>query len=344
MKKKAIGTLLLAAMASSAMANEMTVISFGGVSKDVQSEAFYKPFEKATGNKLVAGEYNGEMGRIKVMVDTQSVNWDVVQVEAPELIRGCEEGMFEHLDTAQLGKSADFVPGTLSDCGAGLLVWSMAMAYNSDKLSSAPSGWTDFWDTQKFPGKRSLRKGAKYTLEIALMADGVDYADIYKVLGTKEGVDRAFNKLDQIKPNLQWWEAGAQPMQFLASGDVVMSTAFNGRVFSAQESGAPFQIVWKGSIYAIDSWAIPKGSKNKAIAEQFIGFSLRPENQKIHTAKLGYGSTNLHTASLLDPALAARLNSSPANLQQAMPMNSEFWVDHGEELEQRFNAWVAKTN
>ncbi|MNJ72437.1 Spermidine/putrescine-binding periplasmic protein precursor [compost metagenome] len=104
------------------------------------------------------------------------------------------------------------------------------------------------------------------------------------------------------------------------------------------------QIVWNGSIYAIDSWAIPKGSKNKAIAEQFIGFSLRPENQKIHTAKLGYGSTNLHTASLLDPAMAARLNSAPANLAQAIPMNNEFWVDHGEELEQRFNAWVAKAN
>ncbi|WP_136476104.1 ABC transporter substrate-binding protein [Pseudomonas sp. DG56-2] len=344
MKNKAIGTLLLAAMASSSMADEITVISFGGVSKDVQSEAFYKPFEKATGNKVIAGEYNGEMGRIKVMVDTNSVNWDIVQVEAPELIRGCEEGMFEQLDMAKLGKEEDFVPGTLSDCGAGLLIWSMAMAYNSEKLSAAPTGWNDFWDTQKFPGKRSLRKGAKYTLEIALMADGVDYSDIYTVLGTKEGVDRAFNKLDQIKSSIQWWEAGAQPMQFLASGDVVMSTAFNGRVFSAQESGAPVQIVWKGSIYAIDSWAIPKGSKNKAVAEQFIEFSLRPENQKIHTVKLGYGSTNLHTASLLDPAMAARLNSAPANLAQAIPMNNEFWVDHGEELEQRFNAWVAKAN
>jgi putative spermidine/putrescine transport system substrate-binding protein len=344
MKNKAIGALLITAMASSAMASEITVISFGGVSKDVQSAAFYKPFEKATGNKVLAGEYNGEMGKIKAMVDTDSVNWDVVQVEGPELIRGCEEGMFEHLDPTQIGKSADFVPGTLSECGAGLLVWSMAMAYNADKLKVAPTGWTDFWDTQKFPGKRSLRKGAKYTLEIALMADGVPYADVYKVLSTKEGIDRAFRKLEQIKTSIQWWEAGAQPMQFLASGDVVMSTAFNGRVFSAQEAGANVHIVWKGSIYAIDSWAIPKGSKNKAAAEQFIGFSLRPENQKPHTEKLAYGSTNLKTESLLDPALAARLNTAPANLEQAMPIDNGFWVDHGEELEQRFNAWVAKAN
>ncbi|MGY2170770.1 extracellular solute-binding protein [Pseudomonas gingeri] len=98
---------------------------------------------------------------------------------------------------------------------------------------------------------------------------------------------------------------------------------------------------WKGSIYAIDSWAIPKDSKNKTLAEQFIAFSLRPENQKLHTAKLGYGSTNVRTAALLDPALAARLNTDPDNLAQAMPIDSEFWVNHGEELEQRFNAWVA---
>ncbi|WP_325948423.1 ABC transporter substrate-binding protein [Pseudomonas putida] len=342
MNNKVIGTLLLSVAASTAMASEITVISFGGAGKDVQTEAFYKPFEKATGNKVVAGEYNGEMGRIKVMVDTKSVNWDVVQVGGAELKTGCEEGLFEHLDTAKIGPSAGFLPGTFSDCGAGVLVWSTAMAYNADKLKTAPTGWADFWDTQTFPGKRSLHKGAKYTLEIALMADGVALGDIYKVLSSKEGVDRAFRKLDQIKGNIQWWEAGAQPMQFLASGDVVMTSAFNGRVFAAQESGANIRMIWPGSIYDIDSWAIPKGSKNKASAEQFIAFSLRPEQQKLHTEKLGYGSTNLHTVTLLDPALAARLNTSPDNLSHAMPIDNGFWVDHEEELQQRFNAWAAK--
>ncbi|MNF04128.1 hypothetical protein D3C80_2035740 [compost metagenome] len=62
----------------------------------------------------------------------------------------------------------------------------------------------------------------------------------------------------------------------------------------------------------------------------------------MHTEKLGYGSTNLHTETLLDPALADRLNTAPNNLAQAMPIDNGFWVDHGEELEQRFNAWAAK--
>ncbi|MDT4804525.1 Spermidine/putrescine-binding periplasmic protein [compost metagenome] len=339
---KTILAALLMGTASCAMAGDLTVISFGGTSKDVQTEAFFKPFEHATNQKMIIGEYNGEMGKIKAMVDTGSVNWDVIQIEGPELTRGCDEGLFEHLDPSRLGNAADYVPGTLSECGAGLLVWSMVMAYDGSRLKSAPTGWADFWNTQKFPGKRSLRKGAKYTLEIALLADGVPREDLYKVLETPEGVERAFRKLDQIKPSIQWWESGAQPMQFLASGDVVMSTAYNGRVFAAQEEGAPMKVVWNNSLYAIDSWAIPKGSPNKQKAEDFIAFSLRPEQQKIHTLKLGYGSTNLKTTALLDPAMMERLNTSPANMEKAMPVNFAFWVDHGEDLEQRFNTWAAK--
>ncbi|MGI0861182.1 polyamine ABC transporter substrate-binding protein [Pseudomonas aeruginosa] len=343
MRKTLLATLIMG-MTSSALAANLTVISNGGTSKDAQTVAYYKPFEKVTHNKVIAGEFNGEMGMIKAMVDTGSVSWDVVQVEGPELLRGCDEGLFEHLDQTRLGNAADFLDGTFSDCGAGLLVWSMAMAYDTNRLPSAPTGWADFWNTQKFPGKRALRKGAKYNVEIALLADGVPKEDLYKVLSTPEGVDRAFRKLDQIRSSIQRWESGAQPLQFLASGDVVMSTAYNGRVFAAQGEGVPMKVVWSGSLYAIDYWAIPKGSPNKQTAEDFISFSLRPEQQQIYTSKMGYGSTNLKTAPLLDPSVLERLNTAPGNLEQAVPVDFEFWVDHGEDLEQRFNAWAAKAN
>ncbi|EPO8351143.1 extracellular solute-binding protein, partial [Pseudomonas aeruginosa] len=151
MRKTLLATLIMG-MTSSALAANLTVISNGGTSKDAQTVAYYKPFEKVTHNKVIAGEFNGEMGMIKAMVDTGSVSWDVVQVEGPELLRGCDEGLFEHLDQTRLGNAADFLDGTFSDCGAGLLVWSMAMAYDTNRLPSAPTGWADFWNTQKFPG------------------------------------------------------------------------------------------------------------------------------------------------------------------------------------------------
>ena len=94
------------------------------------------------------------------------------------------------------------------------------------------------------------------------MADGVAPKDVYGVLATKEGQDRAFKKLDEIKSSIQWWEAGAQPPQYLASGDVVMSSAYNGRIAAVQKE-SNLKVVWNGGIYDFDAWAIPKGRRNR---------------------------------------------------------------------------------
>jgi putative spermidine/putrescine transport system substrate-binding protein len=147
-------------------------------------------------------------------------------------------------------------------------VYSFIMAYDGDKIKGdTPKSWSDFWNVKKWPGKRALRKGAKTTLEIALMADGVAPKDVYKVLGTPAGVDRAFKKLDELKPNLVWWEKGSQPPQLLASGEVAMTDAYNGRIAAANEKDKKnFKIVWTNNLYTIDSWVIMKGSPNKAQA------------------------------------------------------------------------------
>lgn len=341
MKKVALSALFVA-LAAPALAENLTVISFGGTNKDAQEKAFYKPFMSAGKGTIEAGEYNGEMARIRAMVETGQIGWDLVEVEGPELLRGCNDGLFEPLDWKKLGNEAEYVKGAVSECGAGIFVWSTVLTYNASKLKQAPKSWADFWDVKDFPGKRALRKSAKFTLEIALLADGVKREDLYKVLATPAGVDRAFKKLDQIKPNIQWWESGAQPLQWLVAGDVVMTSAYNGRVAVAQKELPGISIVWKDSIYDLDSWAIVKGSKHKDLAEQFIAFSNQPENQKVYAENIAYGPTNTKAIGLLDAKVSANLPTAPDNLAQSLQVDNEFWVDHGEELEQRFNAWAAQ--
>ena len=110
------------------------------------------------------------------------------------------------------------------------------------------------------------------------MADGVPAAEVYDVLGTPEGVDRAFAKLDTIKADIVWWEAGAQPPQLLADGEVTMTTAYNGRIFSAaMTEGKPFEIVWDGQVYEIEGYVIPKGAPNIEDALKFIAFASQPQ-------------------------------------------------------------------
>lgn len=321
---------------------DVTVISFGGATQAAQKKAYYDPFAAERGVQVIAGEYNGEMARITAMVQAGNVTWDVVEVESPELVRGCEEGLFEKLDYSKIGKPADFVPEAVTECGIGTFVWSTALAYNADTLKEAPGSWADFWDVAKFPGKRGLRKGAKYTLEFALLSDGVAPQDVYRELASPAGVARAFARLDQLKPHIVWWEAGAQPPQLLASGDLVMSSVYNGRIAAARREGRNLQIVWNGSIYDFDYWAIPKGSPNLDQAYQFIEYASRPAPQALMSAEVPYGPTHKAAVATMDPAIAATLPTAPANLVGAFATNTAFWVEYGEDLEQRFNAWAAR--
>jgi putative spermidine/putrescine transport system substrate-binding protein len=336
---------ILAAVCASAIAlpalaqKQITVVNFGGANANAQKKAYYEPFEK-TGVKVIPVEYNGEQAKIKAMVETKKVTWDVVEVESPDVARGCDEGLFEKLDYAKIAPKADFLPAAVSDCGVGIFVWSTVMAYDGDKLKDGPKTWADFWDVKKYPGKRGMRKGARYNLEFALMADGVKPADVYKVLGTKEGADRAFKKLTELKPSIQWWEAGAQPPQFLVAGDVAMSTVYNGRIDAANREGKNLKITWTGGIYDLDYWVIPKGAPDKEASLKFIAFASTPQAQSEYAKNIAYGPTNGKTLALLDAKTLANLPTSPANSKDAIQMNLKFWADQGEVLEKRFASWA----
>jgi putative spermidine/putrescine transport system substrate-binding protein len=334
----AAALLALPALAQS----QITVVNFGGANGNAQKKAFVEPFEKAGGAKIVSVEYNGEQAKIKAMVETRKVSWDVVEVESPDLNRGCDEGLFEKLDYAKIGPRSDYQAAAVHECGIGIFVWSTVMAYDGDKLKDAPKTWADFWDTRKYPGKRGLRKGARYNVEFALMADGVKPAEVYKVLKTKEGADRAFRKLTELKPSIQWWEAGAQPPQFLVAGDVALTTAYNGRIDAAQREGKNLKITWTGGIYDLDYWTIVKGSPNKDAALKFIAFASSADAQAEYARNISYGPTNIKALTKLDAKVLGQLPTAPANAKEALQFDVKFWADAGEELEKRFASWAAQ--
>lgn len=343
MKILTLATALAALMAVPAHAqSQLTVVNFGGANGNAQKKAFFEPFEKSTGTKIVPVEYNGEQAKIKAMVEAKKVTWDVVEVESPDVSRGCDEGLFERIDWSKVGNKADFVAAAITDCGVGIFVWSTVLAYNGDKLKDPPTSWADFWDLKKYPGKRGMRKGARYNLEFALMADGVKVGDVYKVLATKEGADRAFKKLSELKPSIQWWEAGAQPPQFLVAGDVAMTTAYNGRIDAAQREGKNLQISWTGGIYDLDYWVIPKGAPTRDLGMKFIAFASSPDAQVEYARNISYGPTNTKALAKLDPKVLSQLPTSPGNSKEALQFNIKFWADQGEELEKRFASWAAQ--
>ena len=357
MKKLLILSTALTAVSFTASAQEVNVMSWGGSYGLSQIEAYNKPFAAMKGVTVNMIDADNPATPIKAQVEAGNVSIDVADIELSDAVRLCDEGLLEVIDHSALPAAPDgtpaaedFIEGALaSECAVANIVWSTVYAYDTSKFSgAAPMTMADFFDTTTFPGKRGMRKGAKANLEMALMADGVPAAEVYDVLGTDEGVDRAFAKLDTIKNDVVWWEAGAQPPQLLADGEVSMTTAYNGRIFNAMASeGKPFQIVWDGQIMDFDLFVVPKGAPNKDLAMEYIAFATDTQRLADQAKWISYGPARLSSGGLVGLYQDGKIEMGPHmptaadNLTNAVVNDFEFWADKDTELNERFNAWLA---
>lgn len=339
-----LASLLLLGGCDDAPQRPLTVVGWGGSSQAAHRQAYWTAFAQKNGVQLKEDTWNGGIGVLRTKArGGADPGWDVIQVETEELILGCEEGIFEKLDWDALGGRDAFLPQTVQDCGVGAMVWSYLIGWDGDRLRNAPRSWTDFWDMQRAPGKRGMRKTPKYTLEIALLADGVAPADVYRLLGTEEGVERAFRKLDQIKPSIVWWQSVSQVVDLLASGEVAMSVTSPGRLLVANRTeNKHFGVLWRGNLQAVDWWAVLKGGPHKQRAMSLVQFMTRPENQSRLPNFIPTGVSNKAALALVDPARNAETPLDPANMQDALEIDAKFWVEHADQLTQRFNAWLAR--
>jgi len=209
--------------------------------------------------------------------------------------------------------------------------------------ATAPSTVADFFDLQKFPGKRGMRKSPKVAMEWALLADGVPAGELYKVLGTPAGVERAFKKLDMIKSSIVWWEAGSQAPQLLADGAVAMVMAYNGRIADAvKKDGKPFKIVWDGQVYDYEWWAVPTGAKHAKTAAEFIVFASQPQRYADLTKYIPYAPPRKQAIALVDKARLDDLPTAPANFKNAVQIDAAFWADKADSLGKQFQTWLAR--
>lgn len=325
--------------------DHLTIVSWGGALQMSERKAWFEPYSKATGIKIVEDEYSGEAAKIRAMVQSKTVSWDVVDGYSSWVNQLCADGILERIDWKRLGLDrTKFVNGETYDCGVPSVISATVVAYDKDRLPNGPKTIADLFDTTKFPGKRGLWKNPQDNLEWALIADGVAIKDVYNVLGTPEGVDRAFKKLDTIKTDVIWWTSGAQPAQLLADGQVVMTSAWNGRISDAvKNSGKHFQIMWDAAKWGTGNvWVIPKGGPNLDDAYKFIAFAASPQVQGKLTDYIAYPPANNDATAFLDPAVLPDLVTAPAHVGNSIQSNAEFWADKGDELKQRFTAWLAK--
>jgi putative spermidine/putrescine transport system substrate-binding protein len=342
----AVGSMLIAAQP--AQARDLTVAFSSGVfgpaadaarAQSALQLAYLRPFADATGQNVATAGWSGDPAALRPKVPATDAGTDIVLLQPEELLADCDQGLLEKLDFATIGGRDHYLPQAVSDCGVGALLASTVITWDRDKLPVAPT-WSDFWDVAKYPGKRGLLRTPVGNLEFALLADGVAAGDVYATLRGAGGVDRAFHKLDQLKPYVVWWQPGTQGSQSLGAGEVLMGTAAAQRVAEVNRTEhRNLGIQWAGSLYTVDSWAIVKGSPNLAQAVRLLDFAGNSVQQTLVAAVLGYGVL----ARPPGPPFAdqpAGSPSNPANLANALGLDTAFWHDNRERLTARFEDWV----
>jgi putative spermidine/putrescine transport system substrate-binding protein len=319
---------------------DLTVVSWGGAYQDAQREAYFRPWMQATGQRMLEETWDGGIGQLRARMAAGDNTWDVVQVEGEELLLGCAEGLFERLEFGPLGGPGAYIPEAVQPCGVGAVIYAFVLAWDRSRLTQPPRDWADFFDTQRIPGRRALRRGPKVTLEIALLGDGVPLGQVYAVLATPEGVDRAFRKLETIRDQLAWWERGSAPARWLTAGEVALSAAYNGRIAAANAGGQDLGMLWSQTLYTLDYWVIMRDSPNKARAMDFLRFAGRADRQAELAARIPYGVTAVGANERLSRQVLDQMPTAPQNAAGRLRISDRFWLANIDRLNARFDAWL----
>lgn len=339
LKKRASAVLaagILAIAATGAVAAEsLSFVSWGGTTQDAQKQAWAEPFSKATGIHVVQ-DGPTDYGKLKAMVESGNVQWDIVDVEADFALRAASEGLLEPLDFSVIQRDK-IDPRFVSDHGVGSFYFSFVLGYNQGKLGSkAPQDWTALFDTTNYPGKRALYKWpSPGVLELALLADGVPADQLYPL-----DLDRAFKKLDTIKKDIVWWGGGAQSQQLLASGEASLGQFWNGRIYALQQDGAPVGVSWKQNLVMADFLVIPKGAKNKEAAMKFLANASSAKGQADFANLTAYAPVNVDSVGQLKGDLAPNLPTAYAKDQ--ITLDYAYWAKNGPAIAARWNEWLVK--
>ena len=359
--KQTLITIMLLAWWTAITSAETTlvIVSWGGAYTASQQKAYHDPYMQANPEIKIVNDDSAAEGaaKLRAQAEAGNVTWDLLDSVAADAISLCDEGIVEEIDhDAQLAAAPDGTPASedfgdmiVSPCFIPQIVYSTTFGYRTDKVKTPPTSINDVFDLEKIPGKRSLEKRPIGNMEWALLADGVPADEVYDVLSTSEGVERAFRKLDTIKSEVVWWTEGSQPAQLLADGEVVIASSFNGRLFEAiVAEKQPIGMMWDWQVFDLDGWVIPKGGKNKEEVLKFVKFATDTQRLADQAKYISYGPTRASSAPLvgkhaeLGIEMAPHMPTDPENSKNTLLFNYEWWADNRDDMNERFQAWLIK--
>jgi putative spermidine/putrescine transport system substrate-binding protein len=324
---------------SNAQGATVTFSCYGGSYNDNVTKAFLAPFQKKTGIKVELGA-NASLALAKLQVTTGGpAQWDIVELTGPEYEIGVKQNLFLPYDYKTVDASK-IDAQYKKPYGIKYALFLMVMAWDQRKISDAqaPKTWADFWDTNRYPGKRAMSENIEDAsiLEAALLADGVSMDKLFPL-----DVDRSLKSLDRLgKKNIIWYSANQQPIQQLTSGEVALAQSFNGRVIPANRNGAQIGFTPHFGAISGDYLCVVKTATHAKEAFELISFMSSDDEADAEYMRLTtYTSSNSSALKLVDKELADTLPTSEKLAGKVFVKDDAWWAENLEKTTVRFKQW-----
>ena len=304
---------------------EIVFPTLGGSWEDALKRSFFEPFTEETGIKVVIVPED----HAQLMASTKAGQpyADLTSLSGGLLEAWTQKGILAKIDYKYFDPKviANIPEVWRKDHGVGRVVYSMVMAWNTDVYKNPPNTWQEFFDQSQFAGPRGFANCDKIVdgadLEIALMADGVPFDEVYPI-----DLDRAFKKLAELKPNVsKWWTSGSQQAQGLIAGEFDSTTAYNGRIYRAIKDGAPVNFTWNQSVQMYDYLVVMKDTPNYENVMKFLAFFARADRQAEYARIQTGGPTNALTFELIDDELKQWLPGNPEHKGKVLVQDYSWW-------------------
>jgi putative spermidine/putrescine transport system substrate-binding protein len=313
--------------------------SYGGVIADYLNKLFAAPFEKQTGIKVNFGG-NASLALAKLQIASGApAQWDMINLTGAEYLAAIDENIILPYDLSIVDVS-NVPPEYKGTHGIKFSLYLFGMGYDKRKLpeDKAPKTWAEFWDTKRFPGKRSLYSNPSdgSIIEIALLADGVPIDKLYPL-----DVERALKSLDKLgRDNIIWHTTNQEPIQQMTSGAVSLCTCFDGRIVLANRAGADLGFQPVGSAVSGNPYCVVRTTAHPKESFQFLNFMFNATEADAEYMDLTYYAVpNMRAFPLTKPATRALLPTSPELKDKVFIKDDVWWKDNLAKVTQRFKEW-----
>ena len=285
----------LTVTAGSASAETLTVSAWGGFFEETLAKEIYPGFTKETGievKSIAQPEDSTWMTQLMAAARAKKAPADLSLVVDEVLARGNKVGLWAKLDPAAMEGAKSLKEGYVKfdDEGKAFAVGALAfyttLVTNTDFAKTAPASWADLWEA-----KWDKKLGIVTTPNSGLLeVTAKTFFDGYKIMETREGLEKVIAKVAELKPQVSlWYRDEGQFQQSLEAGELNAGLYYHDVAQLSIADGKPIASNFpkEGGIVSNAFWVVPRDSKHVEAAQKFLDYMSRPATQAAMARNLG---------------------------------------------------------